>query len=222
MKLLESSNFAIEDILSFFPDFVVIDDVKIEICSALESCAAQIQSLKGEMDETTASAELIKTEIRDLERRFVLVNTDDRCDRCGRGLMGGPFYVFPCGHKFRADCLITLVRGFRLESPLRAKSGLTLPSFIMLDHSSSCTRPPRHLDASSTSSRRSSVRQQQATGRLRRRPRQLPALAHFFRHQATAGIRSRLSATSCRRSSCPRLWRRRSDPRPTARRRTPG
>lgn len=110
MKLLESSNFAIEDILSFFPDFVVIDDVKVEICSALESCAAQIQSLKAEMDETTASAELIKTEIKDLERRFILVNTDDRCDRCGRGLMGGPFYVFPCGHKFRADCLITLVR----------------------------------------------------------------------------------------------------------------
>ena len=51
MSLLQNSELLkIEDILSFFPDFVVIDDFKEEICGALEDYSVHIDHLKKEMD----------------------------------------------------------------------------------------------------------------------------------------------------------------------------
>ena len=51
MRFLENTDLLkIEDILPFFPDFVVIDDFKEEICNALESYSAHIDQLKSEMD----------------------------------------------------------------------------------------------------------------------------------------------------------------------------
>jgi vacuolar protein sorting-associated protein 18 len=45
MRFLESTDLLkIEDILPFFPDFVVIDDFKDEIANALESYSNQIES----------------------------------------------------------------------------------------------------------------------------------------------------------------------------------
>ncbi|KAJ9417343.1 Pep3/Vps18/deep orange family-domain-containing protein [Fusarium oxysporum] len=42
----------IEDLIPFFPDFVVIDDFKEEICAALEDYSRNIDNLKKEMDES--------------------------------------------------------------------------------------------------------------------------------------------------------------------------
>ena len=53
----------IEDILPFFPDFVVIDDFKDEICTALEGYSGHIDTLEVEMDEATKNAETIKQDI---------------------------------------------------------------------------------------------------------------------------------------------------------------
>ncbi|KAJ3096181.1 hypothetical protein HDU97_006164 [Phlyctochytrium planicorne] len=60
----------IEDILPCFPDFVLIDDFKDELCMALEDFNKHIESLKIEMDEATQSAENIRTDIKELRRRF--------------------------------------------------------------------------------------------------------------------------------------------------------
>lgn len=110
MQFLESTDLLkIEDILPFFPDFVVIDDFKTEICGALESYAERIDELRREMDEATASAENIKRDIAALSDRFVAVEQGDRCWKCGMGLLLRQFYVFPCQHMFHADCLISLV-----------------------------------------------------------------------------------------------------------------
>lgn len=110
MKFLESTDLVkIEDILPFFPDFVVIDDFKAEICSALEDYSARIDELKVEMDEATASAESIKRDIEGLANRFVTVEPGDKCWKCGLPLVTRQFYVFPCQHFFHADCLISMV-----------------------------------------------------------------------------------------------------------------
>jgi len=110
MKFLESTDLVkIEDILPFFPDFVVIDDFKTEICSALEDYSARIEELKAEMDEATASAESIKRDIEGLANRFITIEPADKCWHCGGILTLRQFYVFPCQHFFHAHCLIEMV-----------------------------------------------------------------------------------------------------------------
>jgi vacuolar protein sorting-associated protein 18 len=107
MRFLDNTSvLKIEDILPFFPDFVVIDDFKDEICTALEGYSAHIESLKTEMDEATQSAESIKADIAGLKNRFVTVEQGERCSTCELPLLTRQFYVFPCQHTFHADCLI--------------------------------------------------------------------------------------------------------------------
>lgn len=110
MRFLENADLLkIEDILPFFPDFVVIDDFKEEIAHALEGYSAKIDSLKAEMDEATKTAESIKTDIVALKNRFITIDANEQCSRCRTLLLTRQFYVFPCHHTFHADCLIAMV-----------------------------------------------------------------------------------------------------------------
>ena len=65
VQFLESTNILkIEDILPFFPDFVVIDDFKEEICTALEGySAADCAALVREAALTAMRASLDSTEV---------------------------------------------------------------------------------------------------------------------------------------------------------------
>ncbi|KAI6047775.1 Pep3/Vps18/deep orange family-domain-containing protein [Pisolithus marmoratus] len=111
MRFLEDTDLLkIEDILPFFPDFVVIDDFKEEIAHALEGYSAHIDELKREMDEATRTAESIKQDIAELRSRFVTVATEETCSVCAQLLLTRQFYVFPCQHTFHADCLIGLAK----------------------------------------------------------------------------------------------------------------
>jgi uncharacterized protein YxjI len=110
MQFLENADLLkIEDILPFFPDFVVIDDFKEEIAYALEGYSAQIDSLKAEMDEATKTAESIKQDIASLKNRFITIDVNEQCSSCSNLLLTRQFFVFPCHHTFHADCLIALV-----------------------------------------------------------------------------------------------------------------
>lgn len=123
MQFLEGTSLLkIEDILPFFPDFVVIDDFKDDICEALEGYSAQIERLKLEMADATEAADAIKRDIVELQNRFVVVDAAAKCDSCAVQLLSRQFYVFPCQHAFHADCLIKEVRllltryaGFRAD-----------------------------------------------------------------------------------------------------------
>nr|XP_018264614.1 uncharacterized protein I303_02787 [Kwoniella dejecticola CBS 10117]OBR86772.1 hypothetical protein I303_02787 [Kwoniella dejecticola CBS 10117] len=120
MRFLESTDLIkIEDILPFFPDFVVIDDFKVEICNALEEYSSKIDELKAEMDEATASAESIRRDIEGLANRFVTVEPEDKCWKCGVSLTIRQFYVFPCQHLFHADCLISMAMEYLPAHSLR-------------------------------------------------------------------------------------------------------
>lgn len=110
MRFLEDTDLLkIEDILPFFPDFVVIDDFKDEIANALEGYAAQIDGLKSEMDDATKNADSIKEYIAGLRNRFITIDAGEKCTVCSYPLLTRQFYVFPCQHTFHADCLIGLV-----------------------------------------------------------------------------------------------------------------
>ena len=95
----------IEDLIPFFPDFVVIDDFKEEICGALEDYSHNIDNLKNEMDESTQTASNIKVDIAALDHRYAIVEPGEKCYTCGLPLLSRQFFVFPCQHSFHSDCL---------------------------------------------------------------------------------------------------------------------
>ena len=124
MRFMENTELLkIEDILPFFPDFVVIDDFKDEIANALEGYAAQIDSLKSEMDDATRNAESIKEYISELRNRFITIDAGEKCSVCSYPLLTRQFYVFPCQHTFHADCFIGLVRAFSFHCHSRSSLG---------------------------------------------------------------------------------------------------
>jgi len=97
----------IEDVLPFFPDFVTIDHFKEPICNSLREYNKHQQKLKEEMDEATASATQIRADIALFRMRYAFVQVQDKCEICSSPLIIKPFYVFPCGHKFHSDCIIS-------------------------------------------------------------------------------------------------------------------
>ncbi|KAF5312904.1 hypothetical protein D9619_003136 [Psilocybe cf. subviscida] len=120
MRFLENTDLLkIEDILPFFPDFVVIDDFKEEIAHALEGYSAQIDTLKAEMDDATKTAEAIKQDIATLKNRFITISPTEQCSKCSTLLLTRQFYVFPCHHTFHADCLIALAKEYFPPATLR-------------------------------------------------------------------------------------------------------
>jgi hypothetical protein len=97
----------IEDILPFFPDFVVIGEFKEEICAALEKYKLMTEDLRRQMDEATRCAESIRLDIRALKSRFLSVPANSKCSGCGLPLFIREFMAFPCRHCFHADCLLS-------------------------------------------------------------------------------------------------------------------
>lgn len=95
----------IEDLIPFFPDFVVIDDFKEEICSALEDYSRHIDALKQEMDMSAHTAEQIQAEIEGLDLRYAIVEPGEKCWICSLPVLSRQFFVFPCQHAFHSDCL---------------------------------------------------------------------------------------------------------------------
>lgn len=96
----------IEDLIPFFPDFVLIDDFKDEICQALESYSRSIAALDQEMDASSATAASIKADIKNLGRRYAIVEPGESCRVCALPLLSKQFFVFPsCQHGFHSECL---------------------------------------------------------------------------------------------------------------------
>lgn len=95
----------IEDLIPFFPDFVVIDDFREEICQALEDYSRSIDNLKKEMDESSLTASNIKLDIAALDQRYAIVEPGEKCYVCGLPLLSRQFFVFPCQHAFHSDCM---------------------------------------------------------------------------------------------------------------------
>lgn len=95
----------IEDLIPFFPDFVVIDDFKDEICTALEVYSRHIDDLRQEMDNSAQTARQIRSEIAGLDTRYAIVEPGEKCWICSLPLLSRQFFVFPCQHAFHSDCL---------------------------------------------------------------------------------------------------------------------
>ncbi|KAJ2764505.1 tethering complex subunit, partial [Coemansia nantahalensis] len=87
-----SNRLGVEDVLPFFPDFARVDDFKGDICTALEDYEAQIQDLRGEMDEAARTAEAMQRDMTSLKNRFAILSTEETCQVCAQPLWLRPFY----------------------------------------------------------------------------------------------------------------------------------
>ncbi|GAX74136.1 hypothetical protein CEUSTIGMA_g1585.t1 [Chlamydomonas eustigma] len=124
----------LEDILPFFPDFVMIDNFKDAICDSLERynkqvtqlktvvlsyalSSEQIEDLRREMSEATHIADSVRRDLKLLSTRIAALSSEQACVRCGRplsvvpkpcGLPSGgaiqPFFVFPTGNAYHGVC----------------------------------------------------------------------------------------------------------------------
>jgi hypothetical protein len=70
------------------------------------------------MDESAKAAENVRNSLQTFRNRSVVVGAQDKCTHCGTFLLLKPFFLFPCSHKFHADCLekklMELLRKFKI------------------------------------------------------------------------------------------------------------
>lgn len=99
----------IEDLLPFFSDFQKIDHFKEAICDSLREYNRKIQEQKREMEESAAAAERVREAIQSFRNRSVRVGAQEKCSSCDNFLLIRQFFLFPCSHKFHADCLERLL-----------------------------------------------------------------------------------------------------------------
>ncbi|KAH6568440.1 hypothetical protein BASA60_008625 [Batrachochytrium salamandrivorans] len=129
LEYLKVGNLSIEEILPFFPDFVLIDDFKEELCSALEEYNDYITTLKTDLDEATTASENIRHDMRELKNRYIIVPVTESCRCCDRPLMTRQFMAFSCQHSFHTDCLIDVI----VRDSVRGKKIMHLRSEIEKD-----------------------------------------------------------------------------------------
>ena len=95
----------IEDLLPFFSDFQKIDHFKGAICDSLKEYNSKILEQKKEMEECAEASEKVRESIQSFRNRSVTICAQDKCSGCGQFLLLKPFFLFPCSHKFHAECL---------------------------------------------------------------------------------------------------------------------
>lgn len=99
----------LEDILPFFPPFETMAKFKAQICDALDGYNLNIAELEEKMLAATHSADLIRTDIRELKNRYGFVHPTQKCDACSRPVLSRAFVMFACQHLFHFDCLVAYV-----------------------------------------------------------------------------------------------------------------
>lgn len=120
----------IEDLLPFFSDFQKIDHFKEAICDSLREYNRKIQEQKREMEESAAAAERVREAIQSFRNRSVRIGAQEKCSSCDNFLLIRQFFLFPCSHKFHADCLERLLMD--LFSELRCSFELELHLYRLL------------------------------------------------------------------------------------------
>ena len=147
----------VEDILPFFPNFVLIDDFKEAIIQSLEEYNAQIEGLRDEMDEITEGTEALRQDIAAAASRVVTVPQGEHCAKCGEpvpqlsenaAVSAAPapgglerFYVFPSGHVYKTPCLVDLLVDLSPESTAREIQSLCANIPFLRDRMPSSVEP---------------------------------------------------------------------------------
>ena len=145
--LQESKVLELEDILPFFPDFVLIKDFKKEICDSFQKYNRHTDTIKTLMDEATNSAGVIKRDLNNVKYRHVYTTEGQKCRCCQYPVLSSPFVVFPaCEHSVHHKCLLKKVKrsleedGSSKRDELREIIRLEERCAALTEHGQSCER----------------------------------------------------------------------------------
>ncbi|KAJ5074432.1 vacuolar protein sorting-associated protein [Anaeramoeba ignava] len=118
----ESSDLiGIEDILPFIPEFSSIDDFKNDICNSIEGYNKKIEDLQVQMDTLTSTAEVIRSNMKELRNGFTIISSDKKCDICFNPIRFTDFVSFSCSHVFHFECFKKLMLDFYLSDSQKRK-----------------------------------------------------------------------------------------------------
>lgn len=134
-----------EDLLDMLDSSVRVEDVRRDVCAALDQHQDEIEQLKRDMKEHTDSAQALRRDAAEEQQRFDVVRCGKRCDTCGKralssssGDAGGDVFVFPCTHVFHSACLFRQVLahlpgGDRRDRVVRLQQSKTLEDQALFD-----------------------------------------------------------------------------------------
>ena len=108
---------SIDDILPLFPDFIVIDTFKSEICTSLDDYNQSLISLKAEISEYTRSCIFIHREISDSWTSTHAIPVGALCALSGAPLIERSFLYFTSGLAYRFSAISDHLEAY-LNNPL--------------------------------------------------------------------------------------------------------
>lgn len=114
----QSDLLKIEDVLPFFPDFVLIDEFKDAIVQSLRDYNISLDALQTLMTDSTESAESVRADIRAIRNQSVELPANVSCALCSYPMLTSTCYLFLCSHGYHAHCLADEVAP-TLSLPLR-------------------------------------------------------------------------------------------------------
>lgn len=90
----------IEDLLPHFNENIKIEHFKDEICNSLRKYNEEIEKLKEEMKKLSQNSDQLKNELKMTKNKFLIIDTQQKCEHCAKHLFNDTFYIFPCNHGF--------------------------------------------------------------------------------------------------------------------------
>ncbi|EDO19345.1 hypothetical protein Kpol_1036p92 [Vanderwaltozyma polyspora DSM 70294] len=101
----------IKDLLPLFEQFTTIANVKDELIRSLEKHGQSMAQIAEETKLSMKMKQDILKDIEDFKERYEILEPGSSCDRCHKVLQTKKFFVFPCGHNFHSNCLLSELVG---------------------------------------------------------------------------------------------------------------
>lgn len=98
----------LHDILPYINENTFIECLKTDICSLLDVYNIKIKAKKEEIKDNLRTINLLNNDIKDIKKKYVILNKHDICYICKKNIYYKKFYVFSCNHYFHSVCSLNL------------------------------------------------------------------------------------------------------------------
>lgn len=110
INLVRDSNsiLNLHDILPYINETIIIEYLKKDICNLLEIYNLKIKAKKEEIKENLHTIDLLNKDIKNIQKKYVILNKNDICYICRKTIFYKKCYVFSCNHYFHSECALNI------------------------------------------------------------------------------------------------------------------